>query len=580
MHPLLDLGNIENIAMIDFVSLQEQIQAELAKAAIEPSQTGSLSMGLPVLSCQPIENIKSACNPILDQDIVKSASIMSGDSPLADELAKLQVAVVKGPSILKSPSNDGSPSIDLETLQSQLKTELEKAKRSQLILECTIEQTSNGNTDASTKSCEELKAELEVTKQTQLALRKIIEDSAVSIDKSSVENSNAKPSVCAGGNIDEIPAAAFVTAPSRINSYSISQQEVDATGNLKEYIPPPSYFSPNIPSEVYVYHVPEAEGDQSVAAQSHHTKNLKRSERDIPARQGSLFDCCCDSPADACQRADYDFDTIETDDDYTVDYTLNTMDDSRLDYLRTMDEDNRSEVNDEKIEAREKSDNVESRSRGVPQSSFGRGMFSCFGCGNNEVDDAYSMVSRRGIVVGQHQQPRQQQEPPLLPNGIRHHQIRGEESGERYMANPRGGEESDCGSMCRVGEGIPKPLSSRSSSDGAGSMLNHGKHSIDDSDQNYVSRGMAANKQLQHTLTPSPPGTPDWGSINDSTNEGSDFDSVCRIRGDQPPQLRPKSSLRPSLANTQSPHFTNDYNSVQSAMTDHSSAVHRRVTFG
>merc|ERR1712194_528429 len=217
-------------------------------------------------------------------------------------------------------------------------------------------------------------------------------------------------------------------------SLSISQQEVDATGNLKEYTPPPTFFSQKIPTEVLVYHIPEQGGDFSVAAhslaaQSHHKMNLKRCDgRGNVTSQKWVCDCLTGDTTTSAQQKKitdaFDYDTIETEDDHTADYTLNTMGDSQLNYLRSMYEDledhrshrNKSNNQREQVGKRmmrgEECD--ERRQTGwnsdmmVPTSTVSRCLLSCFGYGDDGQTSSHSR-QRDAVVYQQQQQHRQLQ---------------------------------------------------------------------------------------------------------------------------------------------------------------------------
>jgi hypothetical protein len=142
-----------------------------------------------------------------------------------------------------------------------------------------------------------------------------------------------------------------------------------------------------------------------------------------------MFDCCGSSPAADGKNEDnalhqdendYDYDTIETEDDYTVDYTLNTVDNGRLEYLRTLD-DSRWGYNMRSSQSRASGsiasvqndkyqysmgDMEKKDDQTKPSATSGRCFFMCFNCGGD--DDAYSIVesSKRGVTVQEdgHQQ--------------------------------------------------------------------------------------------------------------------------------------------------------------------------------
>jgi len=283
-----------------------------------------------------------------------------------------------------SSSSSGKPALlDLAAVQEQLNAELLKAKQSQSMLERTLIDSNYNGVAASIVEAfsgdaasivsiaqrEELQAELVATRQTQVALENMLAGTvaiATAASTTAEVNDPVKPAIPsadlspresitqelfanAGSDADNEVGSVITKSAASINanfpttteasfsprltndklSLSISQQEVDA-GNLKEYIPPPTYFSQNIPSVILVYYAPEQGGDfsvaaQSMAAQSHHTMNLKRSDGQQNISQKWLFDCCGgDTTNDAQQKKvkeSYDYDTIETYDD---DYTLNS----------------------------------------------------------------------------------------------------------------------------------------------------------------------------------------------------------------------------------------------------------------
>ena len=619
-------NEVQDAARIDLAKLQQQIQEELAKVKL--SQKSSF---IPSLGCrQPINQEGESGQQPLDQEIVKSPSITSGGSPI--DLAKIEEALTKTIQRMdqkmdhQSHSSSSRTTTDLSRLQEQLKAELAKAKQSQAALERTIQMsnvttsygTSNNNNSNTKLTRDELISELDNAKQAQVALEKIIAGTN-KIEQTLSEN----PSLAADDLTQELLAAASGLGQ---QSYSISQQEVDALGNLKEYTPESSIFRyHNIPKVVVVYHVLDQDDcDPSVAAQSHHTKNLKRSERDPVPAQSSMFDCCGGGDSRAMQQHQlqqyHDDETIETDED---DYTLNTMDDSRFDDYnihtsRSMissmreegennDNDNEGEEDHHHHEQRgivDKSKGGGGEERCQPKSSAGRCIFSCFGCGTD--DDVYTMVesSKRGINV-QEQQPQYhhellQEEPPR-----RHGHKKSMQSGQgdvsvgsksirrTYFREDsdrirrdffRKDSDSDIWSgqsMCRVGgEGLPPKSPKRSGMTPPPPPPPSSKYSIDGSSSYYdrssplsnqkkdrVNDGLglisSSNKRSNiHMRSPSP--LSDWDSVN-----GSDF-------GTGSPYQPPKSSL---LRPPRSPNRFSDNYSVTSELSDQSS-INRRVRFG
>ena len=510
----------EDAVRIDLAKLQQQIQEELAKVKLSRK-----SLLIPSLGCQPIDQ-EGVQEPLLDQEIVKSPSITSGGSPI--DLAKIQEALTKTIQRMDQSHSSSSPTTNLSRLQEQLKAELEKAKQSQAALERTIQMsnvttsgTSTNNSNNIKLTRDELIAELDNAKQAQLALEKIIAGTN-KIERTLSDN----PSLAADDLTQELLAAASGLGQ---QSYSISQQEVDALGNLKEYIPEPSIFRyHNIPKVVVVYHVLDQDDcDPSVAAQSHHTKNLKRSERDPVPAQSSMFDCCGgDSRAMQQHQLQqyHDDETIETDED---DYTLNTMDDSRFDdYIHTsrsmvssMREGDNNDNNN-----KEEEDQHQQQQRGVvgkdkgggeeescqPKSSTGRCIFSCFGCGTD--DDVYTMVesNKRGIQV-EDQQPQQ--------NLQYHHELLQEEPPRRHHHGQR-----------KSMQNIPY-----------NQMMGQGDFSVGSSSirRSYFRED---SDRIRRNFFRKDSDSDYYYSFNQIVGSGSDFGSTCRVGGEGLPPKAPKRS--------------------------------------
>jgi len=455
-----------------------------------------------------------AADQDVDQDIAESTSFTSGStSPGSIDIAKIQEQLNK---TIERMNKSGSAPDDIVSLQGQLKDELARAKLSQSALEQTLQVP-----NTSKLSRDELQAELESTKQAQAALEKILVD-ANKIEKTLSTNQSLK---------DELLA----------ESYSISQQEVDATGNLKEHI----FRYDNIPAVVLVYHIPEHQDDcdPSVAAQSHHTKNLKRSERD-PVVSNSIFDCCGDAAQPQQQQNFHDYDTIGTDDD---EYTLNTVGD---DYSRFEMHTSRSGVSQSMHEGGNNYEKRDSSEKCTPKSNTGRCLFSCFDCGGID-DDAYTMVSKRGIIL----QPQHQQSPQY-----------GQQS-PHYREGSRGD--------ISVGSVSIRKSYFREDSDAYSPVGSEYDESIPASPRNgrpplppslkYSNRfgGVRYTSPTSPTSVKS-----DWSSIN----EDSAFDSPARPKSSLRPPRYPESPLR-------SPQFSrfSGTHSVTSELTDFSN---RRVKFG
>jgi uncharacterized Zn finger protein (UPF0148 family) len=277
--------------------------------------------------------------------------------------------------------SDGSPTKDavlnISNLQGQLLRELAKAKQCQLVLENSIEDPTVTNADGTiSPSPEELNEELAKAKRCQYALERIIETT------SNMEVPSILPNE---GEIDDI-----VSAPELKGTFSISQQEVEA-GQPKEYIPPPSFFRSGIPSMVEVTLITPA--PDSNMAQAYET-NLRNTDNDkklvSKSRVGIDFWPFTRAGNKGARRQEeevqggFDYDTIQTD-DFTVDYTLNTMDDSRLEYLRIKSK-NTNKVRFQLDEEKEQ--------------DAGCSFMDCFACGDDNVtegrdEDAYASKSRQ-----------------------------------------------------------------------------------------------------------------------------------------------------------------------------------------
>ena len=485
-------SNDPPLANVNLAKLQEELQDELAKAALSQK---SLMMRF-----QPMDKADESTNR--EHEVEESLTILENSSV---DFMKLQKQ-------LRTVKQNSSAASGLSKFQDQLRAELAKTKEAQASMMLSLH---DSRCSSSFKSRDELEAELNNAKQHQVTLEKIIEGTNI------IENATSNDPEFAGGLTDLLATI----APGNL-SYSISQQEVDATGNVKEYIPPPTFFRHNIPKEVIVYHIPEEhECDPSVAEKSHHTHNLKQTER-YPqvAQNSSMFDCCGSSPETSGKREEnalqdednYDYDTIETDDDYTVDNTLNTIDNGRLEYLRAMDESRLGYDNNMRSSHSRASGSIASvqndkyqynmdnnmtpengNHNTTPSASSGRCFFMCFNCGGE--DDVCSTVgsSKREYIM-QHDQDDHRRYPARNGYSMDSYNVRDDES-------------------------------------------------------------------VQLVRSPSP------FSYTDSVNNGSEFGSMNRM-SHQRMKSHPKSSLRYSDPPT-------DHNSVQSDLTDHSNVI-RRVTFG
>ena len=239
---------------------------------------------------------------------------------------------------------------DYARLQDQLRSELERARESQAALERSIagepplaSLAGPPVVDMSHMTRDELRAELARVMGGMEALEKVLNNTTDDKDDGGADDdrNGLSPRL-----LDEIQEDIRDDHHHLHRPDSISAQEVDKTGNLKEYIPPPAFYqTSNIPEYIEVEIMPDLDGAEAWSvAQSYHTRHLKRSEYQT-GRHGHHYDspgggvgggrarlCCGCLPAssDRARRelADQpqwnDDDTIETD-DYTVDYTLNTI---------------------------------------------------------------------------------------------------------------------------------------------------------------------------------------------------------------------------------------------------------------
>jgi len=567
-HPKTDFVSLQGQMKENFSSLQDRIQVERDKVSALQESIMTATQGL-YSQAQEYHNLPTS---ITDQkleeksakaeDVIDTQQENSPDSALMDSaglpinLAKLQVKLNKVITRLDKcdafpDMTDNLPPNDLAKLQSQLKAELAKAKESQAALELTLKSSQVTSSD---NSIDELITELDKVKQDQITLESIIQGTNL-IEKATSDDPGLATSVT-----DELLAAS-----GNNHSYSISQQEVDATGNIKEYIPPPTYFfQANIPSEITVYHIPEITDPSvapSVVAQSHHTENLKRSERNPT----STANHCCffgkhNAPtAQPAQVNDNnDCETIETDGDYTTEYTLNTMEDSRLIQCQGVPLDE-EEMGGEKKESK-------------PKATKGRFFFSCFDCGAE--DDAYSMVERseRGIKMNEQNPPSHHQQYTVAspdeqewvggasssadPNN-NHYDPPG------YTDAPDTPVES-VGSMNRLARGVITKRNAFVASTGREVIpkQTNFKSLINNIGNND---GPPAVLRVGGVRSPSP--LSDW-------DNASDYGSINRVHASPNKTPQPKSILRLS-----STPRTSDHYSVQSDLTDFS-GFNRKVKFG
>jgi hypothetical protein len=301
-----------------------------------------------------------------------------------------------------------------------------------------------------------------------------------------------------------------------------------------------------------------------VAAQSHHTQNLKRSERNPTLT--NIHCCFFGKPttpkAQPAQVDDnYDCETIETDGDYTTEYTLNTMDDSRLIQCQGV-------PLDDEERGGEKKDN---HSGSKPKTSKGRfSFFSCFDFGAE--DDAYTMVeqSERGIRINEQTLPSHQvassdeQQWGGGPGVSSSADPNNHDDPPGYTDTPNTPVES-VGSMNRLAREVITKRNAFVASTGREVIpkQTHFKPLMTDYDSS--NNGPPAVLSVRGMRSPSP--LSDWDNV-------SDFGSINRVLHASPNKTpQPKSILRLSTPRT------SDHYSVQSDLTDFSS-INRKVKFG
>ena len=324
------------------------------------------------------------------------ASQRSGDKPKIFESLMGQCGA------LSDNSLDKDVPLNISNLQSQLLQELAKAKQCQIVLENSLEDPKLKDAGSQAPSPKELEKELAKAKRCQYALQRIIETTS---------NMDQFPS------IEDTPPEIedMMSAPDLKGSFSISQQEVEA-GQPKEYIPPPSFFRSGIPSMVEVTLITPA--PDSNLAQAYET-NLKNTDNDkklvSKSRVGIDFWPFTKAANENERRQEeeqggFDYDTIQTD-DFTVDYTLNTMDDSRLEYLHIK---STKKVNRVRFQDEEEMIEREAQERGC---SF----INCFGCGGNDEnegrqDEVYSRQERETVQRENPTKAIDKYEPPSRSN--------------------------------------------------------------------------------------------------------------------------------------------------------------------
>ncbi len=197
-----------------------------------------------------------------------------------------------------------------DALQIQLDEELTKAKNAQSLLGITM---ANIAYESKTRGIRtELKEEFLKAKAAQLALQKVLESSQPLIKPDTPVGQDEKTAEDIDFPLEQDEDTAEDTDFSGL-SYEISQREIDK-GNVKEYIPPPKhFFARGIPKTI------------RVKDQSYPRHNLKQSTLD-QEQQYSTY--CCGKRIQkqpSGDRADnVDNDSINTDDQCTVDMSLNS----------------------------------------------------------------------------------------------------------------------------------------------------------------------------------------------------------------------------------------------------------------
>jgi uncharacterized Zn finger protein (UPF0148 family) len=437
---------------VNFAQLQGKTQEDRAK--VVKLQKSRMFQAEESQSTAPTAPPAADPDPV-EQEIVASQCIKSDDNSPPIDHTKLQdqaYEVVK-----RLGESESTPDIlhyNRAKLLCQLKVEFARAKESHAALELTAQSTQLAATGDN--SLNEIITELDRSKQDQITLEKIIEGTTF-IEKATSDLYSQATCVLDG-----------ILVASLSHSYSISQQEEDATANVEEYISSTSFLV-NTPFEVDVYHLPEVpESDPSVAEpiernpppgrssidccagsaaifrQNKRTQTQEqqddtihdcemikkvsvpeRSERDPPPTS-PILGCCGGSAAIFRQNQPTHIQQQQDDDHYDCE-TINkvSVDDQNL---ATQTEHTHQESNNYDIEMIETDDSTVNTWNTIDDSRFDekkdehnnhsllkllRSKFFCFCCDVEAEDDEYSIVetSKRGIDAKEQECPQQSQYP-------------------------------------------------------------------------------------------------------------------------------------------------------------------------
>eukprot|EP00984_Skeletonema_dohrnii_P034346 scaffold33532_cov133-Skeletonema_dohrnii-CCMP3373.AAC.3 len=199
-----------------------------------------------------------------------------------------------------------------DAIQIQLDEELCKAKNAQSLLGITMgnivyerkmeRETSGIRT--------ELKEELLKAKEAQFALQNMLESTANKSDTPVEQDESTTVDVDISGL-----------------TYAISQREIDK-GAVKEYIPPPKhFFQRGVPQTI---HVKDRRGDISVGSTDYKNNQDYKNNLEQSAQQERQYVADCwgvrihKQPSHDDRAESFDDDSIGTDDQYTVDISLNS----------------------------------------------------------------------------------------------------------------------------------------------------------------------------------------------------------------------------------------------------------------
>ncbi|KAL3796914.1 hypothetical protein ACHAW5_008358 [Stephanodiscus triporus] len=430
---------------VDFDQLQGKTQEDRAKV----TELQISRMIQAEESQQTAQTAAPSADPdLVEQEIVASKCIKSDDiGPPIDHI-KLQDQAYEVVSRLGEC--ESTPDILPYTrakLLCQLKAEFARAKESRAALELTTQSTQLAATGDN--ALDKIITELERSKQDQF-FENIVEGTTF-VEKAASDFYSQATSV-----LDDILVASLS------HSYSISQQEVDATANVEEHNITPTSFLVNTPFEVDVYHLPEVpECDPSVAEPSEHNPPPGRSSIDCCAGSAAIFrqnkptqtqeqhddtihDCemienehnppptspmlgCCGGSAAIFRQNQPTRIQQQQDDDH---YDCETINKVSVDgqNLVTQTEHAHQESNNYDIETIETDDFTANTWNTIDDSRFDekkdehnnhslpkllKNKFFCFCCDFEAEDDEYSIMetSKRGIDTKEQECPQQSQYP-------------------------------------------------------------------------------------------------------------------------------------------------------------------------